>query len=184
LRHFFRRSVPPFTRVLLVESGSRGLFDHLVPGLYELYGDQLELDLLTCFAGEPKGFRGTVYRTTDYPSAESRKRLLAELRARKHAILGIICSAEPIMTKWKWAMAARIPAKTFVLNENGDYLWLDWGHLRVILHFMLFRAGMTGAAAVPTIIRLVFFPVSLTYLLLYAGFVHLRRKIRLLITSS
>jgi hypothetical protein len=47
-------------------------------------------------------------------------------------------------------------------------------------HFMLFRAGLTGAAALPTIARLLFFPLTLAYLLLYAGAVHLRRRIRIL----
>jgi hypothetical protein len=46
-----------------------------------------------------------------------------------------------------------------------------------MLHFILFRAGLTGAAAIPTIARLLFFPLSLAYLLLYAAFVHLRRAI-------
>ncbi len=103
-----------------------------------------------------------------------------ELAARQYPILGMICSGESIMTKWKWMLATRLPAKVFVLNENSDYFWLDWGHLRVMAHFALFRVGLTGAAAVPAIARLLFFPVTLTYLLIYAGVVHLRRRIRIL----
>jgi hypothetical protein len=166
--------------VLLVESGSRSLFVDLIAGLYGTYGEQLEIDLVTCFAGVPEGFRGNVYRVTDYTGRAGRKRLYAELAERRYPILGMICSGESIMTKWKWVLAARLPAKVFVLNENSDYFWIDWGHWRVILHFALFRAGLTGASAVPTIARLVFFPVTLAYLLLYAGVVHLRRRIRTL----
>jgi hypothetical protein len=92
--------------------------------------------------------------------------------------VGVICSGESIMTKWKWALAARLPSKVFALNENGDYFWVDWAHWRVMLRFALFRAGLTGAAAIPTIGRLLFFPLSLGYLLLYAAFVHLRRGLR------
>ena len=92
----------------------------------------------------------------------------------------MICAAEPIMTKWKWWLAARLPSKIFVINENGDYFWLDWGHWRLILKFVLYRAGLTGSAAVPALARLVLFPLTLAYLLLYAGTVHLRRKIRTL----
>jgi hypothetical protein len=180
LRYFFSRGNPPFTRVLLVESGSRRLFDDLIPGLRETYGEQIEIDLVTCFAGVPEGFRGTAYRVTEYQGPAGRKRLYAELAARGYPILGLICAGEPIMTKWKWMLAARLPAKIFVLNENADYFWLDWGHWRVMLHFALFRAGLTGAAAVPTIARLLFFPVTLVYLILYAGVVHLRRRIRTL----
>ena len=178
MRHFFSRHQPEFTRVLLVESGSRRLFDSLIPSLYKFYGDRLEIDLVTCFAGVPEGFRGTVYRVTDYSGRAGRKRLYAELAGRGYAVCGIICSGESIMTKWKWALAAQVPAKIFALNENGDYFWVDWSQWRVMLHFALFRAGLTGAAAIPTIARLVFFPVSLGYLLAYAAFVHLRRKLR------
>jgi hypothetical protein len=180
LRYFFRRRVPPFTRVLLVESGSRHLFDHLIPSLYKTYGEQLEIDLVTCYAGEPAGFRGAVYRVTDYAGPEARKRLYSELAGRAYPLMGIVCAAEPIMTKWKWMLAARLRAKVFVINENGDYFWLDWGHWRTIGRFVLYRAGMTGASAVPTLARLLFFPVTLAYLLLYAGTVHLRRKLRTL----
>ena len=38
---------------------------------------------------------------------------------------GVICAAEPIMTKWKWWLGNKLPAKTFIINENGDYFWLD-----------------------------------------------------------
>ncbi len=34
MRYFLSRSVPPFSRVLLVESGSRDLFEELLSGLY------------------------------------------------------------------------------------------------------------------------------------------------------
>ena len=164
----------------MVESGPRQLFNRLIAGLYQTYGDQLAIDLVTCYAGVPENFRGTVYRVTDYAGPAGRKRLYAELGAAQYPIVGIICSGVPIMTKWKWVLAARLPAKVFVLNENADYFWLDWAHWRVMAHFALFRAGLTGTVAIPTIARLLFFPVTLTYLLLYAGAVHLRRKIRTL----
>ena len=178
MRHFFRRDIPPLTRILLVESGSRHLFDTLIPKLNQIYGDEIEIDLVTCFAGVPDGFRGTVSRVTDYTDPASRLRLLNDLKSRDYAAIGIICAAEPIMTKWKWWLAAKMPAKLFVINENSDFFWADWGQWRLIMHFMFFRAGLTGAAAVPAIARLLFFPITLSYLLFYAGFVHLRRKIQ------
>jgi hypothetical protein len=178
VRYLFTRATPPFTRALLIESGSRRLLDALIPNLYRFYGDQLEIDLVTCYAGVPDGFHGNVYHIANYPGRGGRKRLYAELITKGYPIVGMICSGESIMTKWKWAIAAQVPAKTFVLNENGDYFWVDWSHWRVMLHFALFRAGLTGAAAIPTIARLLFFPVSLAYLLLYAASVHLRRALR------
>lgn len=178
MRYFFTRRTPPFTRVLLIESGSRRLFDSFIPSLYQFY-EGVEIDLVTCFAGVPEGFHGKTYPVADYQGRAGRKRLYAELRERGYPIIGMICSGETIMTKWKWALAAHVPAKVFALNENGDYFWVDWAHWRIMLHFALFRAGLTGAAAIPTIARLVFFPVSLSYLLVYAGIIHLRRSLRM-----
>ncbi len=77
-------------------------------------------------------------------------------------------------------LAARLPGKVFVLNENGDYFWMDHGHLATIRYFILFRAGLTGSGAVRTLARVVLFPFSLLYLILYAITVHLRRSLRTL----
>jgi hypothetical protein len=119
-----------------------------------------------------------VWRVYDYPDAPARNRLLAELRARQYDIVGIICSGEPIMMKWKWWLAAKLPAKVFVLNENGDYFWLDYSYWKTMLHFVFFRAGLTGGDAVTTISRLALFPFTVAYLLSFAAVVHLRRKTR------
>jgi hypothetical protein len=168
--------------VLLIESGSRSLFENLIPGIYGTYGDDITLDLVTCFAGVPEGLNpatSTVFRITDYPGVQGRLKLLSELRSRNHLVVGIICSAEPIMAKWKWWLAWKLPAKVFVLNENGDYFWLDRFHWGVILHFALYRAGLTGAGAVPTLARLLLFPLTLRYLLMFAGLAHLKRWVRM-----
>ena len=180
MRYFFTRSVPPFSRVLLVESGSRELFEKLLPHWYQTHSG-MTCDLVTCYGSAPKNFRpdqGSVYRVADYPAGPARQRFYQELRANGYNIVGIICSAESIMTKWKWMLAARIPGKIFVVNENGDYFWLDHGHLAYIRYFILFRAGLTGSGAVRTLARVVLFPFSLLYLILYAAVVHLRRSLR------
>jgi len=182
MRYFLSKRLPDFTRVLLIESGNRELFEELLPGLYDLYPG-MHADLITCFGGVPDNFRtdlGQVYRVSDYPGRANRKRLYQQLAANRYAVAGMICCAMPIMTKWKWALAARLPAKIFVLNENGDYFWLDRGHLAPIRNFVLFRAGLTGSGAVRTLARLVSFPFTLLYLILYAATVHLRRKLRTL----
>ena len=179
MRYFFRRHIPAFDRVLLIESGSRYLFDELIPGLYHHHGE-IQLDLLTCYAGLPKGFRedrGQVWRVTDFHGRAARKKLYRLLGERRYSVVGMICSGEPIMTKWKWVLAVRLPAKVYIVNENGDYFWFDWSHWKAIRHFVLFRAGLTGAGAVRTLARLVLFPFTLLYLLLYAAAVHLRRKV-------
>lgn len=138
----------------------------------------METDLVTCYGGNPSGFEGRVWRVTDYSGPEQRQRLYSELMERGYDAMGIVCSAEPIMTKWKWVLAARLPVKVFVINENADFFWFDRGNWNAIVHFVMFRTGMTGAAAIPTLARLVFFPITLAYLLLFAGVAHLRRKLR------
>jgi hypothetical protein len=182
MRYFFRRTIPPFSRVLLVESGSRELFEKLLPSLYENHPEMI-CDLVTCYAGVPKNFRddrGAVYRVTDFPAGPARQGFYQQLGANGYSIVGIICSAEPIMTKWKWMLATRLPGKLLVVNENADYFWFDRGHLEAIRFFVLYRAGLTGAGAVRTLARVVLFPFSLLYLILYALTVHLRRTLRTL----
>ncbi len=180
MRYFLRRRIPPFDRVLFVESGSRHLAEDLLPGLYALY-PRMELDLVTCYAGLPKGFRedrGRVYRVSGYAGGAGRARLYGEIAARRYTVGGIICAGEPIMTKWKWMLAARVPAKFFILNENGDYFWFDWSQWPTIKHFILFRAGLAGAGAVRVLATLAAFPLTLVYLLGFAAWVHGRRRLR------
>ena len=179
MRHFLRRRIPPYDRILLVESGSRHLLEHYLPRLYAEQPTST-IDLITCYPSQPSAFRsqtGCIHRVTDYPDRGARARLLGLLKQNRYNIAVIICSGEPIMTKWKWMLGARLPVKVLILNENGDYFWFDRGNWRVIRHFILFRAGLTGAGAVSTIGRLLLFPFTLAYLLLYTAIVHLRRKV-------
>ena len=180
MRYFLSKDQPPFSRVLLVESGGRHLYENLLGNLYNFY-PEMKADLVTCYAGAPESFRGdrgSVFHVTDYPDGPSRQRFYQELARNRYSVVGIICSAEPIMTKWKWMLAARLPGKVFILNENGDYFWLDRGNLATAWQFILFRAGLTGAGAVRTLARVALFPFTLLYLILYAATVHLRRKLR------
>lgn len=183
MRYLFSPFIPPFRRVLLVESGSRYLLDELIPGIFNNHPECEAVDLVTCFPGLPRTFdeaRGRVFRVWEYAGRARRKQLYGILRAGRYDVCGIICSGEPVMTKWKWALAAQLPAKVFVLNENGDYFWLDRSNWRTIRHFVLFRLGLSGMAGVRTLAGIALLPFTLSYLLMYAAWVHLRRKVRLL----
>ncbi len=180
MRYLLTAKIPTCTRILLIESGARQLYDRIIPSFREAYGDDLTIDLVTCYAGAPDWLSettGTIYRVSDYQGPDGRKRLVSELRGNGYQVTGIICSAEPIMTKWKWMLAARVPAKLLIVNENGDYLWVDRAHRGIIRRFVLYRMGMTGAGAVTTFATLLLFPFTVLYLLLYAAAVHLRRKV-------
>ena len=179
MRYFLRRRIPPFERVLLVESGSRALSENLLRHLRQHYPN-MQPDLVTCYAGMPENFpaSGRVYRVADYTGARGRGKLYSELAANGYHIAIVICSGEPIMTKWKCMLAARVPAKLLVLNENGDYFWFDRSNLHIIRELVLIRTGLYGADATRTLLRLAAFPFAFLYLLAYAGTVHLRRKVR------
>jgi hypothetical protein len=181
VRYFLTGRLPDVSSILLVESGSRGLLEKVIPGLRETWGPAIPIDLVSCYANLPQGFDPTttrVYRVGDYRGRQARKQLYRELRSRRYSLIGIVCSEEPLMFKWKWALAARVPAKVFVINENGDYFWLDRLHLKPIRQFVLLRAGLAGAGAVRTLARLLLFPFTFLFLLLYATTVHTRRALR------
>ena len=182
MRYFLRRRQPPVSRILLIESGSRHLIERALPSLRHTYGERIPIDLVTCHTGAPEGI-DAVHRVADHRGPAGRRQLYRVLASGGYAIMGVVCSAEPIMTKWKWALAARLPVKVFVINENGDYFWLDRGNWRKIIHFALFRAGLAGSGAAQTLGRLLAFPFALAYLLLYASAVHLRRAWRVALSK-
>jgi hypothetical protein len=177
----FRRRIPVLERMVLVESGERELFQKLLPGFYQVCP---QIDLVTCYGGAPDSFRpeaGHMFQIADYQGPEGRTRLVTELCTRDYSAIGIICSGQPIMTKWKWLLAARVPSKLFIVNENCDYFWFDYSQWRIIRHFILYRAGLSGAGAVITITRALIFPFTVLFLIAYAATVHTRRWLRLLV---
>jgi hypothetical protein len=181
VRYFLTGRLPRVNSILLVESGSRGLIEGLIPGLRQSWGDQIPIDLVTCYSTLPKGFEAhntRVYRVGDYRGRAARGRLYRDLAKNRYGLMGIICSGEVVMAKWKWVLGLRIPAKIFIINENGDYFWLDRMHLAPLRQFVLFRSGLAGAGAVRTLVRLISFPFTLLYLLLYASTAHARRALR------
>lgn len=179
MRYFLTRRAVPLTRILLVESGSRSLIEGLLPHLREGWSSGIPVDLVTCRRGVPTGLApdAVVYRVADYGTPEGRKELLRQLRARNYSILGILCSDEPVMTKWKWWIALRLPVKVFMINENGDYFWIHREQLGTLRDFCLLRLGLAGEGSARTIFRLLLFPFSVLFLLLYAFAAHSRRLI-------
>src|SRR5580698_3679047 len=166
--------------MLLIESGSRSLLEGILPHLRTVRGPDTAIDIVTCYAGLPAGFgpETIVYRVADYGSPQGRRELIRLLLSRQYSIAGMICSAEPIMTKWKWLIALRIPAKIFILNENGDYFWIHRDHVSNIRQFSLVRLGLSGAGAIRTLGRMLIFPFSVLFLLLYAFAAHTGRFAR------
>jgi hypothetical protein len=180
VRYFLRARYPEVSSILLVESGSRSILERVLPALRRGYGDEVPIDIVSCFAARPQGYdeRTRLFRVSDYRGREGRRKLYRELIASRYPVMGVVCSGEPLMTKWKLALALQIPAKVFIINENADYFWVDTGHARQIRRFVIFRAGLAGAGAVRTLARAISFPFALLYLLLYATAIHARRALR------
>jgi hypothetical protein len=181
MRYFLTGRQPAPAAILLVESGSRRIFERLIPFLRQMWGEDVFIDLVTCYATLPAGFLAEttrIYGVANYRGREARRKLYRELAANRYSLMGIICSNERIMTKWKWTLAFRIPAKIFIVNENGDFFWLDRVHTKAIRQFAMVRTGLAEAGAVRTIARVVLFPFTVLYLLLYATAVHTRRALR------
>jgi hypothetical protein len=176
VRYFFRRAVPEISRLLLVESGSRHITGIVVPRFRAQFGDGIPIDLVTCFPGAPQGF-AHIYNVNDYRGRERRLSLTRELRANGYAAAGVVCSREPFLSTWKWALAAALPAKLLVINENGDYFWLDRAHWSHIRRFLKHRAGFADAGIVRAAARVAAFPFLFLYLVLYAAAVHFRRAL-------
>ena len=178
MRYVFRGFIPPFERVLLVESGSRSIIERLVPVLYGKIYKDMQIDLVTCYPGAPEGFTGRVYHVYDYPDGAARRKLLAQLAANQYSVTGVVCSGEPIMTKWKWLIAARVPAKVFLINQNADFLFFDWASRQQVAQLFRQRMGLSGTASIGALARLLALPFSLMFLLAYATWVHTRRWAR------
>jgi hypothetical protein len=176
VRYFFRRRVPEPSRILLIESGSRRITEIVIPRFQAQFGDGVPIDLVTCFGGAPAGF-AKIYNVNQYRARSRRLALARELRANGYGVAGILCSGEPILNKWKWALAAVLPAKFLVINENADYFWLDRGQWRAIRQFVKHRAGLADAGIVRAFARVIIFPFTFSYLLLYAAAVHFRRAL-------
>jgi hypothetical protein len=180
MRNVLSRRMPAGSRVLLIESGSRSLLEGLLPLIRATWAGGYEFDLVTCYGGVPAALpeNARVFRVGDYGTPERRRELIKELRARDYAYAGMICSAEPIMTKWKWMLALRVPAKFFIVNENGDYFWLCRENAESVRKFAFVRAGLQGADAARTLARLAIFPLAVLFLLLYALWAHAGRMMR------
>jgi hypothetical protein len=181
VRYFLSRRIPEPSSILLVESGSRGLLEGLIANLRETWSEDIYIDLVTCYAAPPAGFgphNSRIFRVMDYRGRDGRRKLYRELSQNRYTLIGIVCSGEPLMTKWKWVLALRLPAKVFIINENGDYFWLDRGHASTLRDFVLLRSGLAGAGAVRLLARIFSFPFTFLYLLLYASIVHMRRALR------
>ncbi|MGC2657455.1 MAG: hypothetical protein WA324_05730 [Bryobacteraceae bacterium] len=181
MRGIFSRRLPPLDDVLVVESGPRELADKFLRHLYQVQSSR-QVDIVTCYADAPPSFlpdRGVCYSIHDPQYARRRLKLVKRLRAKPYTAVSILCSGQPIMTRWKWLIALRVPAKILIVNENGDFFFFDWYHRHITRMLLSSRMGLYGGGIRLDLLgQLLLFPFTLIFLSAYAGVVHLRRALR------
>lgn len=140
-------------------------------------------DLCTCFPGLPRlpaGEFENVYRVSEAAGAFNKLRMILAVRRSRPSIVGAIFSAEPIMAPWRLALLAALPAKVVVINENGDFFWLDWANRRTLRQFLRTRAGLDASGLLQGAYKAVVFPFVVAFLALTAVGLYARRWLRLL----
>lgn len=170
------RNRPPLRRVLLIESGTRQEGVRLLRHLYES-GEGIQVDLLTCYPDPLEEFqssRGKVFLVTDPAIARYRRQFIRTLMATPYDTVAVLHTGSAVLRKWKRIIMLLTRAKVMVMKEGANFIFLDYGCLpnsRVnVPHFRphhMARLHLLG--------EVLFMPLTISYLLLYAAAAHLRR---------
>jgi hypothetical protein len=170
VRYFWNvKRFPEKGPILLVESGTRELLEKAIPTIRTFWdGRTPPIDVFTCFSGIPEGIGddGEIFRVADFPGPE-RKKLLREFKTRGYAVMGVVCSDEIILNKWKWMIMLNVPAN----REN-------WPAIR---EFVASRSGLTGATVLRSILQTAALPFTFTWLLCFAAGAHTVRAFNRLV---
>jgi hypothetical protein len=180
MRLFLRPTGVAMDRVLFIESGSRALAERFLTHLYTSHPAQ-RVDVLSCYPDAPASFdpsRGAVISIHSACGFAGRRQLITGLTRKGYSVVCILCSGEPIMTRWKWTVALRVPAKLLIVNENVDYFWFDRGNLGSMRAMVKHRFGVHTVSSPQLVIGALLFPFVFLYLLAYAGWIHTRRLLR------
>ncbi|HWP83950.1 MAG TPA: hypothetical protein VNN17_02065 [Terriglobia bacterium] len=173
-----RGAVPPARDILLVESGSPQAFRQGLVNIRQSF-PETRLQLLTCWPEPAQNVFSSIYRVQEYASRREKLALLFSLRKNPPDVLGILCSNDPIMYSWKLLATLVLPAKVLIINENGDFFWLDWQNRKALRRFLQSRWVIIRKEFLLTLLRGMVFPLTFLYLLLHAGWLYLRRWRRL-----
>jgi hypothetical protein len=179
MKGFFDDAVPSGHSVLVIESGSQHILARASNGLRQAF-PEARLSLLTCWPDTPPGPFARVMQARDYPGTGAKLRLLASFRKQPSDVLAVVCSKEPIMYSWKMMALLIVPAKTLIINENGDFFWLDWNNRRTLRSFLQSRWVIIRKEFLLTVLRALAFPFTVLYLLATAAWLYARRWRRLL----
>ncbi len=181
MRWFLSGRVPNAARILLVESGSRHLLERAVAAMSRHF-PEAKFDLCTCFPGTLETVAvEKVWRVNEARSAGAKLSLARAVVRTRPPIAALLFSGEPVMFNWKILLLALLPSKIIVINEHGDFFWLDRKNLKILRSFVGARLGVGGDAFLRAISQLLVFPFVLLYLVFYALVTYLARWTRLLL---
>jgi hypothetical protein len=173
--------IPDPTRILLVESGSRQALERAVASM-RIHFPSARFDLCTCFPGLPQGAPiEQTWRVNEARSLGAKLGMARRMARTRPPIAALIFSGEPVMFNWKMLLLLTLPSKTIIINEHGDFFWLDRKHLSVLRSFIGARLGVGGDALLRAVTQVLLFPFVFVYLAGYALVTYLARWTRLLI---
>ena len=138
------------------------------------------LELCTCFSGLPAAEFDRVWRVTEAPSLGAKWSMARAIAGSRPPVAAMLFSGEPILFYWKAALLLLLPSKILLINENGDFFWLDRPNLPTLRQFVGARLGMNGEGMLRGVCRVVSFPFVLAFLMLAGAFTYLMRWTRLL----
>lgn len=180
MRGLLSSTHPSFERLLVIESGPRDVAETFLKHLYDVQKSK-QVDLLTCYAGAPTSFdplRGKLYSVHDPSAKANRAQFIRNLLAPRYNIVAILCTGDPVLAKWKWTIALRANAKLLVVNEHAGFFLVDLKHRRPAKMMLSLRLGLHQPLRLHLLGELLLVPFTISYLALYAGFVHARKALR------
>lgn len=181
MRYFSRNSSSQMSPVLLVESGPRELSLRFLPILRKVCGEGVEVDIFSCLpppvGSDASGLRD-FYRSQDFQNRAARTDLVRKLRANRYQAVILLCANSPLLFRWKWVLALRLPTKVLIANENADCFWLDSAHWRPAKSMLAERFGLRGSGFFRLFGQLLLFPWILLYLILFALVVNTLSRLR------
>ena len=185
MKLFLTGRIPEVTRILLVESGSREVMQRGLVSLFRVF-PEAQFDLCTCFPGLPAVGPPTppiarVWRVTEAQSLASKLGLVFHIARTRPPVAALLFSGEPIMLKWKLLLLLLLPSKMLVVNEHGDFFWLDRTHMSTVRQFLGARWGVNGDDLVRGMCRRAAFPFVFLFLLIAGMVTYTMRWLRLLV---
>lgn len=172
-----------FDQILIVESCTREVAEKFLQHVYYEQRSR-RVDLVTCYVGAPRGFdaaRGTIFSIHDPQIASNRRKFISGLNSLPYTAVVIFCAGTPVLKKWKWAIALRTRAKVVIVNERADFFACDLANRGFALRLLAERMGRRGAIDLRALAKVLLVPFTFGFLACYAGLVHWRRLVRVII---